>query len=333
MAKAQPVFYVFHGPDEFTRSETLNSFKQRLGPSDTVDLNTTELDGRDVSMGDLRHHCDAIPFMADRRLVIVHGLLKRLSPSKKRSGARRKLLDDLVDYLPTLPQSTRLVFVDDVLLSSKHRVVKLARSSEQGYEKQFKPPKPKQLPSWVQKRARKYGGEVEPRAAHRLATLVGDDLRLLDQEIQKLITYTDGQRPITSEDVDLLVPYVQEAVIFDLVDALGQRDGRTASQILHRLLDEGEHPLGLLGMIVRQFRLLIQVKELKAERANPHQIAKRLNIHPYPARKLHGQANHFTAEQLEKVYRHLLETDVAIKTGKLGPTIALDLLVAGLAEE
>jgi DNA polymerase-3 subunit delta len=154
---------------------------------------------------------------------------------------------------------------------------------------------------------------------------------LLDQEIVKLATYAAGERPITTADVDVLVPYAQAAIIFDLVDALGRRDGRTAAQTLHSLLDAGEHPLGLMAMIVRQFRLLIQVKELKDEGDNSQAIAKALGIHPFPARKLYNQATHFTAAQLEMVYRHLLDTEVAIKSGEIDAEVALDLLVAGLA--
>jgi DNA polymerase-3 subunit delta len=127
------------------------------------------------------------------------------------------------------------------------------------------------------------------------------------------------------------VPYLQDAVIFDMVDALGRRDGRAAAQTLHRLLDAGDHPLALLGMIVRQFRLLIQVEELKTGGATPQDIAQTLKIHPFPARKLYNQVTNFTAMQLEKVYRYLLDTDVAIKTGKIEAEVALDLLVAGLA--
>ena len=131
--------------------------------------------------------------------------------------------------------------------------------------------------------------------------------------------------------MNAVVPYAQQAIVFDLVDALGRRDGRTASQTLHHLLDAGEHPLGLMGMIARQFRLLIQVKELKEEGATPRDIAKALKLHPFPAGKLHNQATHFTAGQLEAVYRHLLDTDLAIKTGEIEADVALDLLVAGLA--
>jgi DNA polymerase-3 subunit delta len=84
-------------------------------------------------------------------------------------------------------------------------------------------------------------------------------------------------------------------------------------------------------MIVRQFRLLVQVKALKAKGASSIDVAKALKIHPFPAGKLHRQATHFTVAQLDKVYRHLSETDVEIKTGKIEPELALDLLIAGLA--
>ncbi len=324
MTKPAPTFYVFHGDDEFTRAEVLAEFKRKLGPPDTVDLNTTFLDGKSLTLGELRHACDAIPFLVEKRLVIVAGLLGRLT-------AREKLSQDLADYLPRLPETTRLVFVEEKSLPAKHPILRLAQQQERGYVKRFDPPDEKALPRWVEERVRKHGGEIEPQAARQLAAVVGADLRLLDQEIVKLVTYANAERVIAKQDVDTLSPYAQAAVIFDLVDALGRREGSTAARTLHRLLEAGEHTLGLLGMIVRQFRLLIQVKELKARGANKSAIARSLGLHPFPAGKLYDQATGFTAAQLETVYRHLLDTDVAIKSGEIEAEAALDMLVAGLA--
>lgn len=324
MARPAPTFYVFHGTDELTRAETLADFRSRLGPVDTADLNTTFLDGQKASLAELRHACDAIPFLAEKRLVIVESLLAQ-------AAKQEKLLDELTEYLSQLPETTRLVFVEEKPLPDNHPILQLAQQDARGYVKRFDPPDTKALPRWIAERVRKHGGEIEPQAAAQLAAAVGADLRLLDQEVSKLVTYVNAERPITTADVDEVVPYAQAAIVFDLVDALGRRDGRTAAQTLHHLLDAGEHPMGLLAMIVRQFRLLIQVKELKAEGANPQTIAKELGIHPFPARKLHSQAAYFTTAQLEAVYRHLLETDVGIKSGEIEAEVALDLLVAGLA--
>jgi DNA polymerase-3 subunit delta len=336
MTRPTPVFYVFHGEDEFSISETLDDFKGRLGPPDMVELNTTVLDARSLTLAELRHACDAVPFLADKRLVIVHGLLTRLADRAEEglSKAKKRYLAALADYLPALPETTRLVFVEPEKLPARHPILKLAQREAAGYVKRFDPPRPKHLPRWIAERVHRYGGEIEPYAARSLGDVAGHNLRLLDQELAKLVTYTKAERSITAADVNTLVPYVQEAIIFDLVDALGRRDGAVAARTLHRLLEEGDEkyfPLRILAMIARQFRLLIQITELQSLGATQSDIIKTLKLHPFPAGKLRSQATHFTAAQLETVYRHILDTDVAIKSGEMDADLALDLLVAGLA--
>ena len=340
MAKPTPVFYVFHGEDEFSISETLDDFKRRLGPPDTVDLNTTILNGRSIALAELRQACDAIPFLAEKRLVIVHGLLTRLTAQKNQSlsRAQEEYVAALADYLPRLPETTRLVFVEAKSLPARHPILKLAQREAAGYAKRFDPPDKDAVRGWIRRRVGGYGGQIEPYAAQKLGDAVGDNLRLLDQEIVKLVTYTNAERPITAADVDALVPYVLPNV-FKLVDALGRRDGPVAVQELHRLLDTDahadtdprRHPLAILGMVVRQFRLLIQIKELESLGATQQDIVNTLKLHRFPVGKLRSQAARFTTAQLETVYRHILDTDVAIKTGKMETELALDLLVAGLA--
>jgi DNA polymerase-3 subunit delta len=120
-------------------------------------------------------------------------------------------------------------------------------------------------------------------------------------------------------------------VIFDAVDALGQRDGAKAARLIHNLLDHGNEPLYLFAMIVRQFRLLVQIKELAAEGLDPPTIAREIKLHAYPTGKLYTQARNFGLGQLEHVHRRLLDIDVQIKTGQIDAIVALDLLIAGLA--
>jgi DNA polymerase-3 subunit delta len=156
----------------------------------------------------------------------------------------------------------------------------------------------------------------------------------MDQEIQKLTIYTRGTRAVTVEDVEAVASYSEDAIIFDLLDALGQRNGAVAAQKLHLLLEserDPKHPLYVLAMIARRFRLLIQVKELADLGATNEKTAKALKLHPFPTRKLRRQSAHFTAGQLAAVHRQILDIDVAIKTGRIDPEVALDLLVAGVA--
>lgn len=321
-----PRFYILYGNDEFSRSEAVADLRRRMG--ERGELNTVHLDGRAVTLDELRQACETVPFLADRRLVLVTGLLTRLA-----RGRERGLLEGVLRLIQHLPETTRLVFLEDGDLPDDHPVLKLAAGREEGFVRRFEPPSPEALPGWVRQRARHHGGEMTPDAAERLAQTIGpDNLRLLDQESAKLVIYARPGRAVTADDVAQLVPYVQQVVVFDLVDALGQREGKRAALLLHRLLDAGENPMGLLAMIARQFRLIMMAKDLSGREENKASIARLLGIHPYVARKVLAQSAHFTLAQLERVYRYLLDLDLAIKSGDLTPEAALDLLVAGLGE-
>ena len=342
------MFYILHGDDEFSRAEQVAAFKEKIGDATVRDFNLTALDGRKLTLAELRHAADAVPFMADKRLVVVDGLLTRLSTGRGRGaddgeppdsaqspgsaqppGSAKEFMTHLLDYLPNVPESTRLVFVEPRLLPPSNPVLKLAASQEGKTVLAFETPK--NPSAWIEKRVKKHGGGIDRKAAAKLAERVGSDLRRLDSEIQKLVTYVNAERPIQEEDVTRLVTASIGANVFDLVDALGRRDGRRAMRELHRLLDLGESPLGLLAMVTRQFRLLILVKELQEKSAPAPEVAKTLGQHPFVVEKIGGQARNFTLEQLERIYAHLLELDVAVKTGEMGDVLALDVLVAELS--
>jgi DNA polymerase-3 subunit delta len=340
------VFYVFHGEDEFSRADALARLRARLADGDPAmaDLNTSVLDGSRLTMGELRHVCDSIPFLADRRLVIIHGLLGRLASGsrakdeadaeEKQLAWKRAFLQDLVSYLPNLPPTTRLIFVETAALPASHSILKLAQEEEKkkkGGARLFAKPKERELPAWIRQQAQASGGAISNEAVTMLAALVGSDLRLLDQEIEKLLLYADG-RQVTSEDVHALVSRAREASIFDLVDCVGRREADRALRLLHHMLDQEAAPLYLLTMLARQIRILIQVGELRNRGLTPKEIAGQLKMHPYVVDKGLAQARNFSMAQLEAAYQRLVETDWAIKTGRSEDVLALDMLVVALTD-
>jgi DNA polymerase-3 subunit delta len=322
------MFYVFHGPDEFQRTEALNKLKAQMGDPGLAELNTSVMDGEGLSLGQLQEVCDALPFMSDRRLVIVHNYLTRLGAGK--GEVERAALESLAAYLPGMSSSVRLIFVERATLPRSHPILKLAEKHEAGQVHTFEGPGRGELIGWIAERVTARGAAIERPAADALGMAVGDDLRLLNSEIEKLITYVGGERAISPADVELMVPYAGAANVFVMVDAIGRRDGRAALGMLHKLLDENAAPLYLLSMIVRQFRILIQVKELAAQGLAVSTIAKQAGLHPFVAEKAQRQAMNFSMGQLELIYARLLETDLAIKTGQIEEVLALDTLVAAL---
>jgi DNA polymerase III subunit delta len=319
------MFYIFHGDDSHSQKETVAGLISKMDDPSMLDLNTTRLDSR-ATFTELRQSCDAMPFLAKVRLVLVSDLLS--------SQSDKAFVDQLVAYLSDLPETTRLIFLESSKLRDNHRVIKLAKELKTGYVKLFARPEGAGLERWIRERVVEKNGRIHPRAAHLLATNIGNNLQTLDNEIEKLILYQgqDGDEPreITPDDVDLLCPYLAEANIFDLVDAIGNRNSKQAALLLQQKFNEGADPFYLFAMFVRQFRLLIQVKELADGGEKPPTIAQSLKMHPFVVSKIQQQSQGFSLSQLEQVYRHLLDIDVGVKTGRADMATALNLLVAGL---
>src|SRR5512143_2930819 len=136
------MFFILHGDNEFEISERLADFKQKIGDESLRDLNITVLDGRKTTLSEVQHAAEAIPFLADKRLVIVEGLLTRLASRKPKagdddapsgvalSGAAKDFLNGLLNYVPRLPETTRLVFVEFQPLNPKHPLIKLAEQQK-----------------------------------------------------------------------------------------------------------------------------------------------------------------------------------------------------------
>lgn len=328
------MFYLLHGPDEFAIAEFVGALKEKMGDPAMASLNTTLFDGRSVTLAELRGACDAMPFLSPRRLVIVEGWLTKLlgktedGEGEGTAASNKETLGALVAYLPALPETTALVFVEKREIPERNAVLKAAASNAWGFVKFFDAPKGEALVRWIQARAKREQGEFTREAAHALAA-ADPDPRALDNEILKLLTYVDFARPVELADVEALTPAGGEAKIFDLVDAIGQRRGPPAMRELHKLL-EREEPLYVLGMIVRQFRYMLLAKEMLEARASETEVAKTLGLHPYPTEKICAQARNFSLPTLEHVYRRLLDYDTDIKTGQVESGAALDTLVASL---
>lgn len=328
--------YVLHGPDEFASTEAVADLKTQMGDPSLASLNITTLDPKQASVPELKSICDTMPFLTSQRLVIVEGWLTKLAGKGESeaddedsgSGAAKETIKALVEFLPTVPDSTILVLVEKRALPESNAVLKAAAKGQWAQIKFFDLPKGEGLVTWIRKRAKAEGGELTREAAQALSQIENDP-RALGNEIAKLITYVNAARPVELDDVETLTPAGGESNIFNMVDAIGQRKGPAALRELHKLLEK-EEPLYVLSMIVRQYRLMLQARELLDARQPDSEVAKILGLHPFPAGKICAQARNFSITTLERIYRRLLDYDADIKTGALEPAVALDTLVTSL---
>jgi len=299
----------------------IQSMQEKMGDRTTADMNTTRLEGRGFSMGDLERAASAMPFLASRRLVIVSRPIGQL-----RSQPDRKRFTDLLERLPT---TTALVLIEETL-KDDHWLLKWAhKAGDRVFVKLHALPKGAALAQWIRAQARARGGDFTPEAASHLANLVADDNRMASSEIDKLLAYVNYKRPVDVDDVELLTPNMQTGNVFKMVDAIGNRQGKVALHILHQLLADNE-PILIFSMIIRQYRLLLLTKELLSAHATPNEIERTLKVRDFVARNLISQCKNFDQPTLDGIFRRLVEVDERVKTGKIEWETALDTLVVGL---
>ncbi len=337
------MFYLLHGNDEFTCREQL----KKLSQQGNFEFNQDMYTGGEVDLATITATCNTLPFLSDQRLVVLIGLPKRRrgedsgetgqtpetsgkpkkgkKGSKNRAETRAGFEKRLADYVPQLPETTVLIVLTDEELSSSSPLLKAAE--EHGKVIQCTLPKGAAVETWINKRAISLGVKITSDATSILANFIGNQLRLLANELEKLATYVGPGSTITADVVRLLSTQVQEARIFDLTDALAQRNRKHALDILHDLLSDGEPPLKLISTITSQVRSLILVKELADDGLRVSQIVTATGMAPFVAEKALRQIGKFSSAQLEKAYHELLATDAALKRSRLIPDMALDLLV------
>jgi DNA polymerase-3 subunit delta len=328
MSSNPPVIYILHGEDELKIAQTIAELKAKLGDPVMAELNTIRLDARTASFDELVTATSAMPFMASRRLVVVSHPLARYSAQAER--------EKFIRLLESIPRTTALILVENRPLTDEQTskkggtnwLEKWAREAgERVYLRLFTAPKGQALVGWINQRARELGGQFSPEASALLGSIVGDDLRVADQEVRKLLTYVNFERQVEEEDVLQATPFASEGDIFALFDSLGNQNGQQAFRMFHRLL-AGEDAKNIFYRLVNQFRTLLLAREILENGGDEIQIREQLKIHPYAAQKIYAQANRFELATLELAYRRLLEIDVAEKSGEMDADLNLDAFIA-----
>ncbi len=332
----QALLYILLGEDDYSLYQALEEIKGSVGDQTLLAANTAELDGQQVTLSQLSAACETFPFLAERRLVIVKGLLARFEP-KRRSGQKKtaRLPNQqnqyklMADCLGQIPDSTIAVLIDARAGSHNPLLRELSGKAE---VKSFPLLRGARLRQWIQRRVKEKGGSISQQAAELLARMVGSNLWVVASEMDKLALFT-SRRQIEVEDVKTVVSYAQQASVFAMVDAILEFKIGPAERALQQLLREGAAPAYLLVMLSRQVRMIVRAKELRRQGKAGMEIQNKLGLtSEFVLNKTLEQADRYTLARLKEVYHRLLEADLAIKTGKYDGALALSILVAELCQ-
>tara|TARA_B100000809_G_scaffold121494_1_gene119658 strand:- start:15497 stop:16450 length:954 start_codon:yes stop_codon:yes gene_type:complete len=313
---------VLEGKDEYRLSERVSEFRLTVTPPEMSDINTTRLDGNIVTIEELLTSLTTVPFMADRRLVIVEGLLNRLGGSKKDLGEWL----NFPDLLKNLPPTANLLLIEREPIPSNKLLSTILRL---GQVEKFSPLRHRDLLDWINTRCSKLGLDIERTAVALIADSVGSELRLIDSELNKIKTYSRG-RLITREDITLMVPYVRQQNVFRVVDSVIEGRTRDALNASSMLIELGESPSGIVRMIERQLRFLILAKHLLSRKIPTGDIGKHINLSGYPLQKTLEMERKISQARIMSMHDNLLKSNIRVREGKLTEQESFDLLISEL---
>lgn len=304
--------YLLYGEEAYLKKLYKEKLKDALlAPEDTMNLNIYE--GKGIDVREVISQADTMPFFADRRLLLIEG-----------SGMFKSASPEMAEYIPKIPEETCIVFVEDEVdkRGKLYKAVKkVGRAVELGRQDE------KTLMNWVLTILRREKRQITSATMELFLSKTGNDMELIGNELEKLLCYTLGREVIAAEDVEAVCANRTENKIFEMINAIAQKQQKKALDLYYDLLALKEPPMRILYLITRQFNLLMQVKELKGQGFDQASIASRLGVQSFIIRNYLRQAERFTQEQLREAVQECVETEEAVKTGRMGDSMSVELLI------
>lgn len=323
---------VLIGNDDFEIESICSKIKQTVLPEELKDINTTILNGATINFQDLISHCNTIPFMSNLRLVIVNDFSSTIfgtSQASTRSNSDKSDWSVVKDFLDSVPDTTHLVMIEDNL--SKIRGLSSYLKTHSKFL-QIQLPKIYEMPKWIQGQAKKLGVSIDQAAVSALVESIGNNKRMIDQELTKLNLYSSGGK-ISLVDVKETVALVREASIFTAVDSIFEGAPDRSFNLIKRILDDGNSPTYVISMIVRQLRFLMLCKDFRLRGVSDAEIGKRLNLAPFVMKKIFQYERSIAMLSLISMHKLLLEADYSLKSLSTSPSMILDLLIVELCSK
>ena len=308
--KFRPV-YLLYGEENFLKTSYKNKLKAAIIGDDT--MNFSYFEGKGLNLDELIRMADTMPFFTEKRLILV-----------EESGFFKNSAEVLAEYLPTMPESTCLLFVESQV-DKRNRMYKKVK--ELGYPAELARQSSTELARWAAGLLSKEGRKITGHTMELFLSKTGDDMENIRMELEKLIAYTMGREIITDDDVETICTVRVTNKIFEMVSAIVGRQTRKAIDLYDDLLTLKEPPMRILFLIARQFNQLLQVKELMAKGMDKAAIAARLKIQPFVVGKIMPQARQFSREQILSYVTLCVEAEEAVKSGRLQDRLAVELLI------
>ncbi len=311
-------FYLFYGENRFLLEKVLTRIRETFIPEDVRDFNLHIIYGDEVrnDPGGIIDVAMSLPFLSQSRLVIV----------RRTENVSASILEHLIAYFDKPVETTCLIFV---ARQPDFRKKFYKKIKDQGRAVNFKELYDNQIIPWIHKIADEIGLDIKKDASLYLQQIVGNRLMDLNSELEKLyIRY--GDKSIGPEEVKEIATSSRNYTIFELMDQVSLKQDCNSVVILERFFEEeGKNGvLRILGMLIRQMKLLWRCKAVIRAGGRAEDLAKRLRIHPFLAKKVMQQAKLWSTNDLEYAFHMMYQADELIKSGSEGELVLENVLVS-----
>lgn len=309
--------YYLYGEEQYLVDRGVRRLLERVVAPDTRDFNFTIYYGNECKGEEIVEAAQTFPMFADRRVVLV----------KKGHELSAAALEVLTGYVAAPSPSTCLIFQGEKVDLRKKFFIEFKKSGELV---EFKRPYENQLGSFITEEAAGRGKKVEPAAAALLSYLVGTNLQELASQLEKVTTFVGERNTIRVDDIRDIVSDTKVDSVFELANALGDRDLAKCLRCLHTILRDGEAPIMVLAVLTRHFRQLWLVRELMDRKEPSQEIGRRTGIHPYFLKGMMVQAKKFQLAEFRQAFERFFAADLALKTGGGKPALLIEGLVMAI---
>ena len=304
--------YLLYGEERYLKNQYTTRLRKALC-QEGDEMNTHFYQGKDFSVGEVIDLAETLPFLAERRVMFF-----------KDTGLFKAGGEKLAEYLANPNNTTFFVFTESEV-DKRSKLYKAVQSK--GYAAEFTVQDENSLKRWIAGILGREGKKISENTAQLLLSKTGTDMENIQMELEKLICYCLDRDIVTAEDVEAVCTTRITNHIFDMVNAIAEKQPQKALQLYYDLLALKEPPMRILFLVARQFNLLLQVKELKKKGYANKAVGEKVGLPAFIAGKYMAQADGFSEEELRAALRACVEAEEAVKTGRMNDSMSLELLI------
>lgn len=312
-----------YGPDTFRSKQQLKKMIDKFKlERDPQGYNVVNLDCNQETESNIMQQILTAPFLSEKKMVVLKNLLS--------TGEHKDFLKDVQARIEEnrLPETNIIIFWESTsTFKTKNAKNLFDLLQKEKFAQSFFDLKGLELFNWIKNEITSRGGKMETKALNFLIQNFASDIWALSTLIDQLVSYT--QLEITLPDVEKFVGEKVDDNIFNLVDAIVAGQKNKAYKMIRKQYENGEDAQYIFAMILRQFRILLEMREIYEKQDNIHSndLAKMLSLHPFVVTKSLAFVKRYTLSHLKDIYQKLLEMDIKTKTGQAGQSFLLDVLV------